>query len=79
MSAKLAPAVGSIGVVGTGAVGQAVATTLVATGFCEQLMIVSRTLEQATSMAADLDDMRLALGSLRVHVQSRWLSFRTAR
>lgn len=52
-----------IGVVGAGAVGQAVTTTLVASGLCEQLVIVSRTLEQAMSMAADLDDMRLALGS----------------
>ncbi|MGH3830285.1 MAG: lactate/malate family dehydrogenase [Pseudonocardiaceae bacterium] len=53
----------SVGVVGAGSVGHAVATALVATGFCEQLSIASRTLGQATSMAADLDDMRVALGS----------------
>ncbi len=63
MSAELAPAAHSIGVVGSGAVGQAVATALVAAGLCEQLVIAARSLGQATSMAADLDDMRLALGS----------------
>lgn len=68
MSAGLAPAAHSIGVMGAGAVGQAVATTLVAAGFCERLIIASRTLEQAASLAADLDDMRLALGSpTRLH------------
>lgn len=60
MSAGSAHAAHSVGVVGAGAVGQAVATTLVAAGFCEQLMIASRTVEQAASLAADLDDMRLA-------------------
>lgn len=63
MNAEFTPAEHSVGVVGSGAVGQAVATTLVAAGFCERIIIASRTLEQATSMAADLDDMRLALGS----------------
>lgn len=63
MSAELTRAAHTVGVVGAGAVGQAVTTALVAAGFCEQLVVVSRTLEQATSMAADLDDMRLALGS----------------
>ncbi|MGH3974772.1 MAG: lactate/malate family dehydrogenase [Pseudonocardiaceae bacterium] len=63
MSAEFTPAAHSVGVVGSGAVGQAVATALVAARFCEQLIIVSRTMEQATSMAADLDDMCLALGS----------------
>lgn len=63
MSAESSPAEHSVGVVGSGAVGQAVATTLIVAGFCERLIIVSRTLEQATSLAADLDDMRVALGS----------------
>lgn len=63
MSADLTLAARSVGVVGAGAVGQAVATALVAAGFCGQLSIASRTLEQGTSMAADLDDMRVALGS----------------
>lgn len=63
MSAESALGVRSVAVVGAGAVGQAVATALVAAGFCEQLVIISRTLGQATSMAADLDDMRIALGS----------------
>lgn len=63
MSAELTPHAHSVGVVGAGAVGQAVTMTLIAAGLCEQLIIASRTLEQATSMVADLDDMRLALGS----------------
>jgi len=63
MNAELTPAGHSVGMVGSGAVGQAVATALVAAGFCDQLIITTRSLEQATSMAADLDDMRLVLGS----------------
>lgn len=48
MSAELASAAHSIGVVGSGEVGQAIATTLVATGFCEQLVIASRSLSRVT-------------------------------
>jgi len=58
-----AAAVRSVGVVGAGAVGQAVATALVAARWCEQLLITSRTPEQAAALVADLDDMRLTLGS----------------
>lgn len=60
MSANLTLSAPNVGVVGAGAVGQAVATALVVAGFCKQLIIASRTLEQATSLAADLDDMRVA-------------------
>jgi L-lactate dehydrogenase len=63
MGAGLPPAAHSVGVVGAGAVGQATATALVAAGFCEQLIIASRTMEQAAALSADLDDMRVALGS----------------
>ncbi|MGH3766856.1 MAG: lactate/malate family dehydrogenase [Pseudonocardiaceae bacterium] len=63
MSTQLPVAAQSVGVVGAGAVGQAVATALVAAGFCEEITITSRAVEQASSLAADLDDMRLALGS----------------
>ncbi|MFB8177700.1 lactate dehydrogenase [Streptomyces sp. NPDC055966] len=52
-----------IGVVGAGAVGQAVGATLILAGLCDQLLIASRVVEQAAALAADLDDMRSATGS----------------
>ena len=55
--------VGSVGVVGAGAVGQAVATTLVASGICERLLVVSRTPDRAVALVADLDDMRQSTAS----------------
>ncbi|MFF2653598.1 saccharopine dehydrogenase NADP-binding domain-containing protein [Streptomyces sp. NPDC058045] len=55
--------VGSVGVVGAGAVGQAVAAALVTSGFSRRLLVASRTLDQASAMAADLDDMRQATSS----------------
>ncbi|MEU0678108.1 lactate dehydrogenase [Streptomyces sp. NPDC006172] len=55
-----APAVDAVGVVGAGAVGQAVATTLCMAGFCRRLLIASRTLEQTGALVADIDDMRQA-------------------
>lgn len=79
MNAASAPPVCSIGVVGAGAVGQAVAMALVAAGLCEQLIIASRTLEQARSMVADLDDMRLALACPHIHTPPRQLVFTTVR
>ncbi|QDO42912.1 lactate dehydrogenase [Streptomyces sp. RLB3-17] len=54
------PVVDVIGLVGAGAVGQAVATTLCSAGFCRRLLIASRTPEQAAALAADIDDMRQA-------------------
>ncbi|MFE7840138.1 NAD(P)-binding domain-containing protein [Streptomyces sp. NPDC057474] len=54
---------GSIGVVGAGAVGQTVTATLVASGVCHRLLVVSRTIEQAAALTADLDDMRQTTGS----------------
>ncbi|WP_109006277.1 lactate/malate family dehydrogenase [Streptomyces rishiriensis] len=55
--------VGSVGVVGAGAVGQTVAATLVTSGICRRLLVASRTVEQAAALAADLDDMRQSVGS----------------
>jgi L-lactate dehydrogenase len=57
------PPVPAVGVVGAGAVGQAVAGALVATGLCARLLVNSRTPEQAAALVADLDDMRAAIGS----------------
>jgi L-lactate dehydrogenase len=53
----------AVGVIGTGAVGQAVGGALVATGLCDRLLVASRTIGQAAALADDLDDMRTALGS----------------
>lgn len=53
----------SVGVIGAGAVGQAVASALVASGLPSRLLLASRTLDQARALAADTDDMRAALGS----------------
>ena len=54
----------TIGVIGCGAVGQAVGAALVVLGFCDRLLLVSRTAEQAAALRDDLDDMRVACGSL---------------
>ncbi|WP_327315905.1 lactate/malate family dehydrogenase [Streptomyces sp. NBC_01235] len=53
----------TVGVIGTGAVGQSVGGALVASGLCGRLLVASRVPEQATALAADLDDMRAAIGS----------------
>ncbi|WP_433445710.1 lactate/malate family dehydrogenase [Nonomuraea sp. CA-141351] len=53
----------TVGILGAGAVGQAVAGTLVASGLAQELLVASRTTVQADALAADLDDMRTALGS----------------
>ncbi|MFI2431575.1 NAD(P)-binding domain-containing protein [Streptomyces sp. NPDC018693] len=57
------PQVGTVGVVGAGAVGQAVTGALVASGLAARLLVVSRTAGQAAALAADLDDMRATIGS----------------
>ncbi|OIJ89553.1 lactate/malate family dehydrogenase [Streptomyces colonosanans] len=59
----MTPAAPALGLVGTGAVGQAVGAALVAAGLCEQLLVASRTHAQAAALADDLDDMRAAIGS----------------
>ncbi|MEU0744426.1 NAD(P)-binding domain-containing protein [Streptomyces sp. NPDC006134] len=53
----------TIGVAGAGAVGQAVATALVASGLCRRLLVASRTREQAAALVTDLDDMRQSVAS----------------
>ncbi|GGW24353.1 lactate/malate family dehydrogenase [Streptomyces alanosinicus] len=59
----MTPAVGAIGVIGAGAVGQTVAATLVASALPGRLLVASRLLDQAHALVADLDDMRQATGS----------------
>ncbi|MFG3101555.1 NAD(P)-binding domain-containing protein [Streptomyces sp. NPDC048182] len=53
----------AVGVIGTGAVGQAVSIALVASGVCGRLLVTSRTAGHAAALADDLDDMRTALGT----------------
>ncbi|MFB7272990.1 lactate dehydrogenase [Streptomyces sp. NPDC056244] len=53
----------AIGIVGAGAVGQTVATSLITSALPERLLLVSRTAGQATALVTDLDDMRQATGS----------------
>ncbi|MFH8441263.1 NAD(P)-binding domain-containing protein [Streptomyces sp. NPDC018026] len=53
----------AVGVIGTGAVGQAICGALVAAGLCDRLLVASRTVEQAAALVDDLDDMRTALSS----------------
>jgi L-lactate dehydrogenase len=52
-----------VGVIGAGAVGQAVSGALVASGLCDRLLVASSALGQAAALADDLDDMRAALRS----------------
>lgn len=53
----------AVAVVGAGAVGQSVATALIAVGLCHRLVVTSRTTGQAEALADDLDDLRTALNS----------------
>ncbi|WP_200307659.1 lactate/malate family dehydrogenase [Streptomyces adelaidensis] len=59
----MTPVLGSIGVIGAGAIGQTVAATLVASALPGRLLVASRLLDQAHALVADLDDMRQATGS----------------
>ncbi|MFJ8948410.1 hypothetical protein ACIRG4_35230 [Streptomyces sp. NPDC102395] len=59
----------SVGMIGVGAVGQAVSTALVASALPGRLLIASRVLDQAVALAADLEDMRHATAS-PVHPQA---------
>lgn len=52
----------AIGIIGTGAVGQAVTSTLVSARFGARLLVMSSTLTQSVACAADLQDMAIALG-----------------
>lgn len=53
----------SVGVIGAGAVGQAITGALITSGLCARLLVTSRTREQAAALVADLDDMRAAVDS----------------
>jgi L-lactate dehydrogenase len=54
----------AVGVIGAGAVGQAVAAAVVVTtGLCGELVLASRDLADAKALADDLDDLRQAAGS----------------
>ncbi|MFJ4695177.1 NAD(P)-binding domain-containing protein [Streptomyces sp. NPDC088766] len=53
----------AVGIIGAGAVGQAVGGALVAAGLCDRLLVTARAAGQAAALADDLDDMRTALGS----------------
>lgn len=58
----------AVGVIGAGAVGQAVGAALVCAGLCDRLLIASRSTDQAAALADDLNDMRAAAGSrVRAH------------
>lgn len=52
-----------LGIVGAGAVGQAVATAVVTAGLADQLVVASRTREQAAAFATDIQDMSAVLRS----------------
>ncbi|MEV5989398.1 NAD(P)-binding domain-containing protein [Streptomyces sp. NPDC052051] len=54
---------GSIGVIGAGAVGKTVAAPLVASALPGRLLVASRLLDQAHTLVSDLDAMRQATGS----------------
>lgn len=58
-----ATVVSSVGVIGAGAVGRAVAAAVVAEGLCNELVLVSRSTDEAAALADDLDDLRVAAGS----------------
>lgn len=53
----------TVGIVGTGAVGQAVGSALVTAGLCSGLLLNGRTPEQAAALADDLADLRAAFRS----------------
>lgn len=53
----------AVGIIGAGAVGQAVGGALVAGRACDRLLLASRTVEQAAALADDLGDMSAALGT----------------
>lgn len=53
--------IGTVGVVGAGATGQATAAALIASGLADRLLVTSRTPAHAEALVTDLDDMRTAL------------------
>lgn len=53
----------AVGLIGAGAVGQAVGTLLVAAGWCDTLMVASGSGRTAASLVTDLEDMAQVTGS----------------
>lgn len=53
----------TVGLVGAGAVGQSVVAALVTAGFAHDLLIASRTIEQAAALAGDAEDLRNTIAS----------------
>ncbi|MEU5163401.1 NAD(P)-binding domain-containing protein, partial [Streptomyces sp. NPDC020875] len=66
MSARAA----TVGIVGAGAVGQAVAMLLTAAGESERILIASRTAARTDALVTDLEDMAVVLGSPTRHARS---------
>ncbi|WP_329155907.1 lactate dehydrogenase (plasmid) [Streptomyces sp. NBC_01456] len=59
----------TVGLIGAGAVGQSVAALLVQERWCTCLLIAARTLESATGLVTDLEDMReITLSSVRAEL-----------
>ncbi|MEV7285064.1 NAD(P)-binding domain-containing protein [Streptomyces sp. NPDC093252] len=59
----LSPGVTAVGVIGAGAVGQAVGAALVSAGLAGRLLLASRSVDRAAALADDLNDMGVGLGS----------------
>lgn len=53
----------AVGVIGAGAVGQAVGAALVSAGLCDRLLLASSSVDQAAALTDDLNDMRTGIGS----------------
>ncbi|WP_394813199.1 NAD(P)-binding domain-containing protein [Streptomyces johnsoniae] len=58
-----APPFQAVGLIGAGAVGQAVAGALVICGLFSEVLVASRTTEQTSALVADLEDMGTAFAS----------------
>ncbi|GAA2733298.1 lactate/malate family dehydrogenase [Streptomyces nogalater] len=64
----MSPRIPAVGVVGAGAVGQAVGAALVSARLCDQLLLASSSVDQAAALADDLNDMCAGIGSpVRAH------------
>ncbi|MEV0446122.1 NAD(P)-binding domain-containing protein [Streptomyces spectabilis] len=59
----MTPPVGAVGVIGAGAVGQSVALSLMANGWCREIAVTSGRATSAQALVADLEDMQQLLGA----------------
>ncbi|MFE0423558.1 NAD(P)-binding domain-containing protein, partial [Streptomyces sp. NPDC058953] len=55
--------IGTVGIIGAGAVGHTVATLITAAGWCEKLLIASGSDRSAEALVTDLDDMAQVIAS----------------